>query len=431
MNRPDDLDALVEAWMTNDGIGPIRPEVVRSAVEEARTLPQRRGRLARWRSERLTSPVAWAARAAALTMLVVAGLAVVRPGGLLPGGVGSTPVTALATASPAPSSVAATPAPSVAAPEPPLGLAIVGVDGTVQQELGMPQDAWMPDLSADGRLMVFLTSDDQVAECGSCSSPRRPAAVVPGEARGAFIYPLGPDGSLPPIDDLNQPVISPHGSMIAFQGVTGPERNRDIWAGPLVRGDHTWGAPLVRLTDDPAWDEFPAWSPDGRTIYYSSSGTDPLDDSGFSATQDIWSVPATGGTPTRLTTMEGADTMPDVRKDGRVAWWHETEIWTMAPDGSDQRLLLNVDGGPTFNPVWSPDGTRIALLQYDPTGRAPARPDLGRSISYPLLKVLIVDVATAAVTDTGVRVASDVNPVSWTPDGQALLINRFDGGTRP
>jgi hypothetical protein len=42
--------------------------------------------------------------------------------------------------------------------------------------------------------------------------------------------------------------------------------------------------------------------------------------------------------------------------------------------------------------------------------------------------VIVVDVATETVTNTRQRVASDVNPPSWSSDGEALLINRYDDG---
>ena len=54
--------------------------------------------------------------------------------------------------------------------------------------------------------------------------------------------------------------------------------------------------------------------------------------------------------------------------------------------------------------------------------------ELGHGTDYPLLRVLVVDVETGMVTNTGQRVASDVNPPTWTADGTALLINRYDDG---
>ena len=44
------------------------------------------------------------------------------------------------------------------------------------------------------------------------------------------------------------------------------------------------------------------------------------------------------------------------------------------------------------------------------------------------MQVVVVKLATGHVLTVGPRVASDVNPVSWTPDGSALLIDRYDSG---
>jgi hypothetical protein len=43
--------------------------------------------------------------------------------------------------------------------------------------------------------------------------------------------------------------------------------------------------------------------------------------------------------------------------------------------------------------------------------------------------VIILDVASGAMTDVGPRVITFYNPPSWTPDGQAMLINRYDDGS--
>jgi hypothetical protein len=41
------------------------------------------------------------------------------------------------------------------------------------------------------------------------------------------------------------------------------------------------------------------------------------------------------------------------------------------------------------------------------------------------MEVVAVDIASGEVTDLGVQVASFYNPVSWTPDGTALLVTRY------
>ena len=74
------------------------------------------------------------------------------------------------------------------------------------------------------------------------------------------------------------------------------------------------------------------------------------------------------------------------------------------------------------------DGSKIAVLQYDASKQAAFDPAIRQDADLALLRVVVVDVATGDTTTVGPRVASFFNPVSWTPDGTALLINRYDDG---
>ena len=85
-----------------------------------------------------------------------------------------------------------TPAPSAASAAPayetPLGMAIVGIDGTQRQDLGLPSDAWGPDLSADGNRVFLLTRSMDVVHCFGCGNPGAWPAVVPvGKTSGLYI----------------------------------------------------------------------------------------------------------------------------------------------------------------------------------------------------------------------------------------------------
>ena len=71
----------------------------------------------------------------------------------------------------------------------------------------------------------------------------------------------------------------------------------------------------------------------------------------------------------------------------------------------------------------------LAVLRYDDSERASFKPRPLRPADLPLMQVVVVKLATGHVIAVGPRVASDVNPISWTPDGSALLIDRYDDGS--
>ncbi len=88
---------------------------------------------------------------------------------------------------------------------------------------------------------------------------------------------------------LRYPAISPDGKTIAFC------YNGDIF---LVNSE---GGKATQLTTHPAYDSRPVWSPDSKTIAFSSARDGGL---------DLYTVPVSGGTPTRLTNFLGS-AIPD------------------------------------------------------------------------------------------------------------------------
>ena len=191
------------------------------------------------------------------------------------------------------------------------------------------------------------------------------------------------------------------------------------------------GSAVRRLTTSPAEDEFPAWSPDGRTIAYDSSGSTPLDSSGFSSTQEIWSVPADGGSPVRLTNNTVPDQAPTWSPDGsQIAFFHGLRFGdgTISVIGASGGAIRSIGSGPIgSSPRWSPDGTRIAYLYFGRNLRATLADSRakGRIYSLPLADVRLVNVSSGAETDLPVQVPTSTNPVSWLPSSNALLVDRY------
>ena len=71
----------------------------------------------------------------------------------------------------------------------------------------------------------------------------------------------------------------------------------------------------------------------------------------------------------------------------------------------------------TFQPSWSPDGTRIAVLKYDPSEKSVN--------DLPLLKVEVLDLATGSVEHLHMRVETDARAPAWLSNN-TLLVNRYD-----
>ncbi|MGD8489524.1 MAG: hypothetical protein PVI68_10950 [Anaerolineae bacterium] len=169
------------------------------------------------------------------------------------------------------------------------------------------------------------------------------------------IYIMNADGSNPQrlTDDPAYdawPTWSPDGSQIAFMSTR--SGNPDIY---IMNAD---GSNVRQLTDHPANDIWPEWSPNGRRIAFPSRR-----DGNF----EIYVIDADGTKLQRLTNTPGHEDFPAWSPDGTQLVYTRSEgdggtfVMTLvdgtAAAGAERRLLDFV----AFEPAWSPDGTRIAF----------------------------------------------------------------------
>jgi len=126
---------------------------------------------------------------------------------------------------------------------------------------------------------------------------------------------------------------SPDGRQIAFCSDRTDSR-RQIWIGD----PNTNTARPLSIT--PAGVASFDWSPDGKQFaYYTRTGED----------FDIFIVPATGGTATRLTGPGSDDQLPKWSPDGRFIYYSSNrsgdwQIWRMHPDGSGVERITKGGG---------------------------------------------------------------------------------------
>ena len=261
-----------------------------------------------------------------------------------------------------------------------------------------------------------------------------------------------------PADIDYDPVWSPDGQSIVLTS----ERNgsADLYR---VRAD---GSGLERLTDNPAYDDQAAFSPDGKRVVFVSTRLD--------GTADLFTMDLATRKARPLTSGPGGDFRPSWSPDGQLiafssdrsskfpfahGRWerlHVADIYVVRPDGSGLRRLTS-GGEFCGSPKWAADSKRViaycttAEQTLDNRRAAPEHPEDSRIVS--------IDVATGASsnlsvgngvnfnpsllagdvvgyirkdgTDRGIRYsdgrrgpAGEIRAASWSPDGRRVVFHR-------
>ncbi len=214
---------------------------------------------------------------------------------------------------------------------------------------------------------VFVTSRD--SDALTVIQDQGPAQVVFVSDRdgNGELYRMLPDGrSVRRLTwtagaDENRPSGSPDGRWIAYERSDGGSPpNTQIW---LMSRD---GRGATMLTDGPFDSIQPTWSADSRKLALASDRDGDW---------EIYMLDLATRGLVKLTDNAWFDVQPDWAKGtGRIAFVSNrnnpnSEIFTMAADGSDVRpLLSNVNGD--ASPSWSPGGERLVFWGSRPAGQA-------------------------------------------------------------
>jgi Tol biopolymer transport system component len=197
-------------------------------------------------------------------------------------------------------------------------------DGSDRRNLtNDPANDWGPDWSADGKTIAFNSTRE-------------------GEMRGFLVDPDGKNLRRMNVDAwVEYPSLSPDGTKIAYMGALGT--NYELFVADLVSGR------VTRLTQSPGHDGWPAWSPDGTTIAFSTV----RDDCRFAPRdRECW-------------------------RSGDIGEYFD--IWLIEVDGTNLRRVSSEFGQFV---AWSPDsayllisGYGLYVLRPDGTGRLELRTD--------------------------------------------------------
>jgi len=170
-------------------------------------------------------------------------------------------------------------------------------------------------------------------------------------------------------------VFSPDGSRVAF--------SHYVKEGPPDCCDEIFemnadGTGLSQVTHDHAYASFPSWSPDGAQIVYTSYRGEhyvPGCDGSTLCPGDLYAIGADGSGERQLTNDPADESMPSWSPDGSRVVFRSTladsggGLYVMNPDGSDMAELAANPGGFVLYPAWSPDGSKILFLFATPNER--------------------------------------------------------------
>lgn len=217
----------------------------------------------------------------------------------------------------------------------------------------------------NGQDLQRLTTDPGFDACAAYSADGTKIAYCSGQGGGPVqVWTMNQDGSnKQQVTHMSVtgifPDFSPDGSKIVFCAGASTFA-RDIY---VVNSD---GSDLTRLTSGVGNNVYPAFSPNGRKIVFTSNRT---------GTSQVWLMNADGSDQRQLTfDSQPKDQVPDWSPRGnKIAYLADThgtadmgnswgDIWVMNANGSHQHQITS--GATYYGTAWSPDGTRIATLDF-------------------------------------------------------------------
>jgi Tol biopolymer transport system component len=207
--------------------------------------------------------------------------------------------------------------------------------------------------------------------------------------------------------------LSPDGRFVTFA-----RRNKqafDVYLLPVEGGEP------VPVTDHPADDRNPIWTPDGKILLFRSNRS--LGQEGLWAQSIAEGKPS--GEPYLVKGEIGRTRLLSLSNDGRLLFASASgaeRIYSVALDATTRQpaappVQLTRDGTGGTSPVWSPDGRRIAYV---------SRADPARE---PVLRVLSADGGDDREV---VRVHGTFNdPLAWALDNEHVYVMERNPDTGP
>jgi dipeptidyl aminopeptidase/acylaminoacyl peptidase len=236
---------------------------------------------------------------------------------------------------------------------------------------------------------------------------------LPGPAAAAEPHPFTVRDLLA-MDRISDPQPSPQGDRVAFVLRTSDlEANKgryDLWS------VHLDGTGLTRLTTEPASDDNPRWSPDGKSLYFLSTR---------SGSSQVWRLSADGGDAVQVTKLPLDVSNLAVAPDGsRLAFsleiFPDCQTLACTKERLDQKEKAKssgqlYQGGVGFFRHWDTwsEGRRNHLFTLALGGGGANEP---------------VDLTRGMNADVPSRPFGGVEEFAFSPDGRSLVFSARDAG---
>lgn len=202
--------------------------------------------------------------------------------------------------------------------------------------------------------------------------------------------------------------LSPDGALLAISDQSREDHRSLIYIVPA-----TGGTPRRITQTAPSY--WHGWSPDGQTLAFVGERNDEF---------DIYTILAAGGEERRLTNAPGLDDGPEYSPDGKYIYFNSErtgtmQIWRMQPDGENQERVTSDESNDWF-PHISPDGKWMAFLSFekDVKGHPP-----NQNVTLRLMSLTDKKVTVLAKLFGG---QGTINVPSWSPDSKQLAFVSYE-----
>ncbi|MEO8477894.1 MAG: LpqB family beta-propeller domain-containing protein [Actinomycetota bacterium] len=255
-----------------------------------------------------------------------------------------------------------------------------------------------------------------IVEAGAVSPGQPTIAFLRQTGTGSRLFQMRPNGTeispLAPRSDfaLFAVSMSPDGERVAMSLNAGGYA--DLYVQRI-------GGATKQITDTPHLNEWsPMWSPDGARIVYTEQ--DPVNGGASIVTRRtdgtgrrvVWSKTLGSGSDASWSP-DGTRILLSAVRTAPAAPGAVVDLVTVRPDGTGRRWLTDTPAH-EIPGDWSPDGERIAFVQFAPSGG----------------DIVLVSMGAAG---GGRQLVSDRARIAlmralYTPDGKRIVLGRYDTG---